>query len=346
MLSSISPVSPARFRPLVSEQFPAARGRTSVAEVRQPANVAAPAAAAASQAPDPQATPPLTATGTAAAAVVQPSPTAEQTGRPRRATTATEQNPFSADPGTDGESASRESAAREPAAEPTVAAERRGAEGEGEGEPEDEQQEQAPAGPRGQDGESLSRDEVRHLRQLQQRDAEVRRHEQAHVAAGGVYVSSGASFQYTQGPDGRRYATGGEVSIDSSSAGTPEQTIRKMQQVRRAALAPAQPSGQDRRVAARAQRRQLNAQRLLRQQQIQERAEMRERFQGEDAAATGPDGATETGPSRSAGPLTRIRQHQARQGYGNAAAAPAAASANGTPAGATTAASTVLSALA
>ena len=48
------------------------------------------------------------------------------------------------------------------------------------------------------------------------------------------------------------YAVSGEVKTDTSKERDPEATIRKMQKVRRAALAPAQPSAQDRSVAAQA----------------------------------------------------------------------------------------------
>jgi hypothetical protein len=99
------------------------------------------------------------------------------------------------------------------------------------------------------------------VRELQKRDREVRAHESAHVAAGGSYVRGGASFQFVTGPDGRLYATGGEVSIDTSSIpDDPEATILKMQTVRRAALAPAQPSSQDRSVAASASQAEAQAQ--------------------------------------------------------------------------------------
>ncbi len=87
---------------------------------------------------------------------------------------------------------------------------------------------------------------------LKARDQEVRTHEQAHQGAGGQYASS-PSFTLSKGPDGKGYATGGEVQIDITPiAGDPAATVRKMQQVRSAALAPAEPSGQDRSVAARA----------------------------------------------------------------------------------------------
>ncbi len=87
--------------------------------------------------------------------------------------------------------------------------------------------------------------------ELKQRDQEVRAHEQAHMAAGGAHVRGGASFTYQKGPDGQRYAVGGEVSIDTSEvAGDPRATMAKAQMVMRAALAPANPSGQDMSVAA------------------------------------------------------------------------------------------------
>lgn len=75
----------------------------------------------------------------------------------------------------------------------------------------------------------------------------------AHASVGGAYAGS-PSYTYETGPDGRRYAVGGEVQIDTSEIpGDANASIAKMQQVVRAALAPAQPSGQDRAVAARAQ---------------------------------------------------------------------------------------------
>ncbi|MCL2220297.1 MAG: hypothetical protein FWC23_09220 [Chitinispirillia bacterium] len=87
--------------------------------------------------------------------------------------------------------------------------------------------------------------------ELQQRDAEVRAHEQAHISVGGAYIRGGASYEYESGPDKKRYAVGGEVQIDTSPVrDNPEATIEKMQVVRAAAMAPAEPSGQDRAVAA------------------------------------------------------------------------------------------------
>jgi len=89
------------------------------------------------------------------------------------------------------------------------------------------------------------------VNELQQRDTEVKAHEQAHLSAAGGIATSGASFTYTKGPDGKRYATGGEVSIDTSAvAGDPAATLAKADAIKRAALAPASPSSQDQKVAA------------------------------------------------------------------------------------------------
>lgn len=98
----------------------------------------------------------------------------------------------------------------------------------------------------------LSEEEQQQVQQLKQRDQEVRAHERAHMAAGADLVQGGASFTFERGPDGKMYAVGGEVKIDTSTENDPDQTIRKMQQVKRAALAPAEPSGADQSVAAQA----------------------------------------------------------------------------------------------
>lgn len=89
------------------------------------------------------------------------------------------------------------------------------------------------------------------LAQLRSRDSSVRAHEAAHMAAGGRYVTGGATYTYQRGPDGGEYAIGGEVGIDSSPVpGKPEETVQKMQTIRAAALAPSDPSAADISVAA------------------------------------------------------------------------------------------------
>lgn len=97
------------------------------------------------------------------------------------------------------------------------------------------------------------------IAKLKQTEEKVKAHEAAHKAVGGNLASS-ASYSYTRGPDGRSYITGGEVQIDMSDGRTPQETVSRMQQVIRAALAPADPSGQDRAVAAAAASRMAEAQ--------------------------------------------------------------------------------------
>ena len=98
------------------------------------------------------------------------------------------------------------------------------------------------------------------ISQLQQRDKEVKAHELAHATIGGSATGS-PSYTFKMGPDGKKYAVGGEVAVDLSSvAGDPQATIMKMQKVHAAALAPANPSTQDTRVAASAVQKILEAQ--------------------------------------------------------------------------------------
>lgn len=107
--------------------------------------------------------------------------------------------------------------------------------------------------------QALTADELSQLRLLKNRDREVRAHEQAHASVGGPYAGA-PNYQYTKGPDGQQYASSGHVNIDSSKiAGDPEATLQKALQLKRAALAPAQPSQQDRRVAANAQQLAIEA---------------------------------------------------------------------------------------
>ena len=121
-----------------------------------------------------------------------------------------------------------------------------------------------PVGERGVGDEPLDVSENNYLQKLRQIDTAVRAHERAHLGAAGGLAVSGASFQYKQGPDGNKYAVAGEVGIDVSRESTPQATIAKMQKVKAAALAPASPSSQDRRVAANAANSMMQARTDLR----------------------------------------------------------------------------------
>jgi hypothetical protein len=101
------------------------------------------------------------------------------------------------------------------------------------------------------------------VKELADRDQEVRTHEQAHQSTGGQYAGS-PTYEFAMGPDGKRYATGGGVSIDIGTIpGDPRATIAKMQQVRAAALAPADPSAQDLSVARSAAAKETHARKAL-----------------------------------------------------------------------------------
>lgn len=123
-------------------------------------------------------------------------------------------------------------------------------------------------------GGTLSEEAQAVVDKLKARDREVRTHEQAHIAAAGGLSVSGPSYTYQRGPDGGRYAIGGHVNIDVSPGRTPEETVAKARAIERAALAPAQPSGQDRVVAASA-----------RQMAVQASAEQRQARQEENKVA-------------------------------------------------------------
>ncbi|MEM7245318.1 MAG: putative metalloprotease CJM1_0395 family protein [Acidobacteriota bacterium] len=126
------------------------------------------------------------------------------------------------------------------------------------------------------DSRELTDEEQQQVRELKARDAEVRAHEQAHLAAAGHLAMGGPTYDYQNGPDGKRYAVGGEVQIDTSEGRNPEDTLRRAEQVRRAALAPADPSAADRAIAAEATQRAAKA-----------RTEIREEKQEEAAASVG-----------------------------------------------------------
>ncbi len=148
-------------------------------------------------------------------------------------------------------------------------------------------------------GEELTEEEKKIVQELKKRDAEVRAHEQAHAAVGGNYASA-PSYEYTTGPDGKRYATSGEVQIDTAPVGdNPEATIRKMDIVIRAALAPADPSPQDVQVARQAQQTRAKAQ-----------AELAKKRQAEQDGDQDKEGAaikaTEQGEASDAGTLSAL----------------------------------------
>ncbi|WP_374468187.1 putative metalloprotease CJM1_0395 family protein [Ferrovibrio sp.] len=130
----------------------------------------------------------------------------------------------------------------------------------------------------------LSEEEKQQVAKLKQIDAKVRAHERAHAAVGGQYAGA-PSYSYTRGPDGQLYAVAGEVPIDIGAESDPEVTLQKAAQVAAAALAPADPSGADRAVAAAAQQLRMEA---LAQIREEKRAEQEAAAAEKEEAAAAP----------------------------------------------------------
>ncbi len=164
----------------------------------------------------------------------------------------------------------------------------------------------------------LTDEEKEVVEKLKARDQEVRRHEAAHAAAGGQYAGA-PTFSYQQGPDGKRYAIGGEVSIDTSPGSTPEETIRKADQIRAAALAPADPSGQDQAVAAAAIQMKAQAQAEKSAQRAEELKANDEERAEEEPAVPGAPKPEETGPEIARPKPVGQRDETAEAGAGPAA---------------------------
>jgi hypothetical protein len=118
---------------------------------------------------------------------------------------------------------------------------------------------------------AVSPGDQRQIDQLKATDSKVRAHEQAHMSVGGDLVRGGASFSYQTGPDKKRYAVAGEVSIDTSKERTAEATIPKAEHIRQTALAPSDPSAQDRQVAAAAAQMEMQARLEVAMQAAEER---------------------------------------------------------------------------
>lgn len=189
----------------------------------------------------------------------------------------------------------------------------------------EEEKEVDPNTPRAANGEPLTEEEQAELQDMKSRDEEVRVHEQAHQSAGGQYASA-PHYEYENGPDGKRYVTDGSVNIDVGEESDPQATIDKMQVVKRAALAPAQPSAQDRRVYAEASQKEAEARRELNEQRQEEAAaaqgQGQEQSQAASATGSTATNATSTGTptatnnvigSRQAQPQAASNQPQSQQ---------------------------------
>lgn len=104
----------------------------------------------------------------------------------------------------------------------------------------------------GKSSKELSPQQQQQISKLKSADAEVKAHEQAHISAASGLRTSAPSYQYETGPDGKKYAVSGEVNISFSQTGDPKKDLQMAESLKAAALAPANPSGQDMSVAKQA----------------------------------------------------------------------------------------------
>lgn len=95
------------------------------------------------------------------------------------------------------------------------------------------------------------------IRRLKMWEEHAKDHERQHQLVGGEFAGS-PSYTYTIGPDGKRYISGGEVSMYIPAGSTPEDSLAALERVKRAATAPADPSPQDIKTAAMASAKQAS----------------------------------------------------------------------------------------
>ncbi|MCP4870525.1 MAG: hypothetical protein GY898_17620 [Proteobacteria bacterium] len=127
------------------------------------------------------------------------------------------------------------------------------------------------------------------VREMAQRDREVRAHEAAHAAAGGA-LAGAATFTYETGPDGKSYAVAGEVPISLGTGNTPQEKVANARKARAAALAPADPSGADRSIAAKATRIEAEARaEVLQESRDAEKAKTDQAAEAREDEPTGAD---------------------------------------------------------
>lgn len=171
--------------------------------------------------------------------------------------------------------------------------------------------------------EQLTEEEKREVQRLKEIDRKVRQHEMAHLAAAAGIAVSGANFEYQRGPDGVNYAVGGEVSIDVSKESDPDATIEKARKISAAALAPADPSPQDRQVAAKARAMEAEARVEKTQEQQEEAAETEQVQENQGPVEPTIEGSVQPGNENQ---NTGIAENRRESEDGSPAEAAAAAS--------------------
>jgi len=90
-------------------------------------------------------------------------------------------------------------------------------------------------------------DYKRVLDKFKQKDADVKAHEQAHASK--AQTTAPISYNYQVGPDGKLYATGGHVRLDTSIPKDEKAASFKLDQLRNAASSPNELSSADAQIA-------------------------------------------------------------------------------------------------
>ena len=153
----------------------------------------------------------------------------------------------------------------------------------------------------------LTDEQKKKVQELQDRDRTVRAHEAAHKLTAGSYAGQ-PTFETVKGPDGHSYAVGGEVAIDTSEVpNNPDATISKLETVIRAALAPSDPSAQDRQVAAEATAKIQEARQEKQQKETKELEKAKDAGSKADPGPNAPPRTNDFGPAAAGqpNPITR-----------------------------------------
>ena len=83
------------------------------------------------------------------------------------------------------------------------------------------------------DGKYDKNDYERVLDKFQSMDSKVRSHEQTHASL--ANTTTPIQYNYQMGPDGKMYATGGSVRLDTSMPSDPEAAANKLDSIKRSA---------------------------------------------------------------------------------------------------------------
>jgi hypothetical protein len=99
-------------------------------------------------------------------------------------------------------------------------------------------------------GKYDEQDFARVLDKFKQTDTNIRSHEQIHASIGAT--TSPISYTYEKGPDGKMYAVGGKVTLDTSLPDDPKAAAFKLDMLQKTASGPIDSSGADNTIASQA----------------------------------------------------------------------------------------------